>query len=562
MRVPCLSRILWLAVGTVTPGLLVAQTPSDSSGGPIIPEQAAYDVAFYDLTLQVNPADSTIEGGLTLYADVVQPLEHLVIDLDTRLAVRRIMLHSPSGAAGEEVEAPFERRAGTIWVAMPDTRQPGEKLVVSISYGGKPRSLPEGSFSGFIWGETPDGLPWVTVNCETYGADLWWPVKDHPSDEPDSMAIRIKVPAGLTAAANGRLRSVSENADGSRTFDWFVSTPINNYAVSLNIAPYVELSSSYESVSGASVPIYFWVLAEYRDQAAAALPEFKDHMHHLEAIVGPYPFQADKYGIAQTNYLGMEHQTIIAYGAEFRNDAMAGVDWGFDALHQHELAHEWFGNAVTPPDFRDLWLNEGFATYAQVLYAESRLGPEKAAELLATFRSNLDHSQPIAPREPSTAGAAYGRDLYWKGAWVLHTLRSLIGDEAFFKLLRRWIYPSPEAEDVSEGCACRFASTDDFAALAERVSGRELDWFFEAYLRRRGVPRLVLHRTSDGLDLRWENLSGLPERISVELDVDGRRIVAQVGPQGATVPIPDAAEVKVDPRGRLLFETLEEGTGS
>jgi aminopeptidase N len=550
------SQIGWLAASALAAGPLLSQAIPESSGGPLLTEQAAYDVRHYDLALRIHPADSAIAGVVTMQAHVVQPLEHLVLHLDTLLAVDGITLLEGGADREAEVAANFERRAGEVWIDLHRTRQPGEDLRVRLSYGGRPRSGPEGSFGQFIWGATPDGQPWITVNCEIPGADIWWPVKDHPSDEPDSMALHITVPADLTAASNGVLRGVRSNPDGTRTFDWFVSTPINNYGVSLNVAPYVTVESSFKSVSGASVPVTFWVLPGSREQAVAAMPEFLDHMRHFEETLGPYPFQADKYGIAETNYLGMEHQTIIAYGANFEDDAMGGIDWGFDALHQHELAHEWFGNMLTPHDFRDLWLNEGFAEYAQILYAESRLGEQKAKELLSVFRSRLDHTQPVAPRHAITAGDAYSRDLYSKGAWVLHTLRTLIGEEAFFSLLRRWVYPSPELEDVNEGCACRFVSTDEFQALAEQISGRDLGWFFEAYLRREGVPLLRLERIEGGVSLTWDGFAGLAEAIPVELDVGGRRVVVPVGPEGATTPVAPDAEITIDPDGRLLFETV------
>lgn len=563
MPVP-LTRRLCLAVAlTVAPGTLAGQALEESSGGPLLPEQAAYDVRYYDLAVRLHPADSLLEGALNLHADVVHPLDYLVLHLDPRLAVRAVE-RLPTGPESLRGRAPsYQHEGGLLRIQLPRTLQPGERLGMRILYGGRPRAGPEGSFSAFIWGETPEGRPWVTVNCETRGADLWWPVKDHPSDEPDSMSLHITVPEGLSAISNGVLRGVRDHGDGSRTFDWFVSSPINHYGVSLNVAPYIELATTFESVAGTAIPVSFWVLPRFRDQAEAALPEFLDHMRHFEELLGPYPFRAQKYGIAQTNYLGMEHQTVIAYGAEFRNDAMANIDWGFDALHQHELAHEWFGNMLTPYDFRDLWLNEGLASYAQVLYAESRLGEESAAVLLQRYRADLDHSRAVAPRESITAADAFRRDLYRKGAVVLHMLRTLVGDEDFFALLRRWSYPDP-AREGETGCACRFVSTDEFQTLAEEITGRELGWFFEAYLRRPGLPRLVVQQTPGTVALRWEGLDDLPTPIPVEAVVAGDTIAVPVGLDWKRVPVPEGAEIQLDPRARLLFERVdrEEGDGA
>jgi aminopeptidase N len=548
MRV-CTLVLCLLASAT---GTLPAQNTTSDSGGLLPPEQAAIDVRYYDLHVAVDPAGQRIDGTLLVDADVVHPVDGVILDLDDRLAVAEVR-----GLVPGRLEGPlaFERRSGQVWVPLRATFQPGDRVRLEIDYGGQPKSGPAGSFSAFIWGVTPDDQPWVTVNCERFGADLWWPVKDHPSDEPDSMAVRVTVPADLTAVSNGVLRDVTTEGDG-RTFHWFSAEPLNLYNVTLNVAPYVELVSSFESVSGATVPVYFWVLEADREPAAAALPEFLDHIRHLESVVGPYPFQSEKYGLAQTNYLGMEHQTVISYGAGFRDDAMAGLDWGFDALHQHELAHEWFGNMVSPLDFRDLWLNEGFAQYAQILYAESRLGTDKADELLRLFRERLDHSQAIAPRHAVTAGDAFGRDLYWKGAWVLHTLRSLIGDEDFFTVLRRWTYAAPEDEDVSGGCACRYASTEEFVTLAETVAGRSLDWFFETYVRQPGVPKLRIWRAGDFVHLTWVGHTPPPYPIPIEISVDGEARVVEVTAGETTLSVPAEAVLEADPRGRMLFETV------
>jgi aminopeptidase N len=527
---------------------LSAQHAPNQSGGPLLPEQAAYDVTYYDLDLTIRPADSSIAGTLTVHADVVQAMDWLVLDLDTTLAVERVTL----GAGGESLAV--ERRGGRLWIALPETLEPGERVAATVAYGGRPHQVPRGGFSGFLWERTPSGEPWIAVNCETYGADLWWPVKDHPSDEPDSMALHFTVPRPLVAASNGRLRDVTENADGTRTYHWFGSTPINNYGVSLNVAPYVEVTTTFESVSGRTVPVTFYVLPENAEKARAALPGFMDHMRHFEEMLGPYPFQVDKYGIAEVPYLGMEHQTIIAYGANYRFDAMARIDWGFDGLHQHELAHEWFGNMVTPPDFNDLWLNEAFAQYSQPLYAESRLGAEKARELQAIHRSRIRNNLPIAAREPRTARQAYAASIYYKGAWVLQSLRYLMGDEAFFATLRRWTYPDGTEELVNDGCACRFATTDDFVRLASEVAGEDLAWFFEVYVRQPALPQLLVEHDGETLTLSWEVPDGLRFPMPIDVEVNGRAHRVEMPGGHATVSLPDGADVKIDPERWVLRE--------
>ncbi|HYE66667.1 MAG TPA: hypothetical protein VD966_13850, partial [Pyrinomonadaceae bacterium] len=306
--------------------------PTDS-GGPLMPEQAAYDVTFYDLALRINPTEQSIAGVLTAHARIVHPTEWFVLDLDTPLVVDSV---AAVGRGAETQPLRFERRGGKLWIAFPLTMQPGEMVKVRVAYGGKPRVARRPPWvGGFVWEKTPGGEPWVAVACQNDGADLWWPCKDHPSDEPDSMALHITVPQSLVCAANGQLQSVVKNNDGTHTFNWFISAPINNYSVSINVAPYRTIEGPYRSLSGETVPVTFWVLPEDYEKGRQLFPQFLEHLRFLEQHLGPYPFRADKIGVAQTPYLGMEHQTIIAYGNRYRRPS-----FDYDWLHHHEMSHE------------------------------------------------------------------------------------------------------------------------------------------------------------------------------------------------------------------------------
>jgi aminopeptidase N len=530
-----------------------AQTAIYDSGGRLIPEQAAYDVRFYDLALRVSPADSSIAGTLTVVADVVQPMERLVLDLDTLLQVAGVA----GTEEGDERDLRFERRGGRLWIELPRVRQPGEQVRLMVSYAGRPRVAPRPPWDGgFTWARTRSGAPWIATSNQGQGADVWWPVKDHVSDKPDSMAIRVRVPEPLVVASNGTLRRVEPHGDGTRTYHWFVSTPISSYNVALNIAPYRVIEEEFTSVAGDRFPVQFYVLPEDFEMGQALFPEILAHLRFFEELLGPYPFRADKYGVAQTPHLGMEHQTIIAYGANFNNGAMTGgVDWNFDALHHHELAHEWWGNLVTNPDWNDMWLHEGFGTYMQALYAERLHGARGLHAYMASMRPGIANRRPVAPREVQTAGEIYfsgGGDIYNKGAWALHTLRWLIGDEAFFTALRRMAYPDPALERVTDGTQVRFATTDDFVRIAEAAAGRELGWFFETYLRQPALPRLRVEQLPGGWALSWENPAGHPFPMPVEVEVDGRRRRVEMTDGQAHLPAADPARPVVDPSGWIL----------
>jgi aminopeptidase N len=518
-----------------------------------MPEQAAYDVTFYDLRIRLNPADSSIAGSLDAYARIEETISDFVLDLDPRLTVYSV--HLTSGAA-VHAALEFERRGGKLWIHLPEEALPGALTGVQVRYGGKPRPAPNAPWSGGLsWSRTPALQPWIATTCQQEGPDIWWPSKDHPSDKPDSMALHVTVPDPLVVATNGRLVDRESNDDGTTTYHWFVSTPVSSYNVALNIAPYRTVEETYTSVTGETFPIIFWTLPENHERGRLLMPEIIEHMRFFEDVAGPYPFRADKYGVVETPHLGMEHQTIIAYGARFRNGAMTGgVDWGFDALHHHELSHEWFGNLMTNADWSDMWLHEGFGSYMQPLYLERTQGEHVARAYMASILPNISNRSPVAPRESQTAKQIYGGDIYFKGAWVLHTLRYLLGDDPFFRIIRRLAYPDPAMERVRDGSHTHFATTDWFIALAEEESGTDLEWFFEVYLRQPQLPRLVTQRTADELELRWTVPPGLKFTLPVDVELNGETVrVAMDGGQGL-VTLAAGVEPVVDPLGWILME--------
>lgn len=525
------------------------------SGGPLMPEQAAYDVTYYDLDLSIDPDRRSIDGSLTAHARIVHPTEWFVLHLDSLLTVREVRVIDEKAGAQRVA---FEQRDALLWISLLPTRQPGESVRVQVFYGGEPRVAPRPPWvGGFTWAETSSGSPWIATTVQGEGADVWWPCKDHPSDEPDSMSIRITVPKPLVVASNGRLLEVVEQEGDLWTYHWFVSTPINNYGVALNIAPYRTIQGVYTSVTGEDIPVTFWVTSEHYEKGQELFPSFLTDLAFYEKYLGPYPFRADKYGVAETPHLGMEHQTIIAYGNDFTLN-----EHGFDWLHHHELGHEWWGNLVTALDWRDFWLHEGFCSYMQALYTEELSGIEAYHAAMAPSRRSIRNAKALAPRESKTEGEMYllppdyvesDGDIYNKGKWVLHTLRYLIGDEAFFRSLRRMAYPSPELEELKDGRQCRFATTDDYKLIAEEESGSDLDWFFEVYTRQPHLPALEVERSGDQLTLTWITPDGLPFPMPVHVELGGTTTRVAMDGGSATVSLTgmDAGPV-VDPLNWIL----------
>jgi len=527
------------------------------SGGELPPEKSSYDVHFYNLDLKLDPADSTVSGSVEIHFDIVHPTNVVALDLDPRLEIGAVNWIGDEEQRSVRLERTDNSK--TFHVYFPETLQPGHSTSLEVEYSGKPRVGENPPWDGgLVWDRTPSDEPWVGVAVQSIGAWTWWPNKDHPTDKADSVAINFTMPENLVVASNGRDRGVTEKEDGWKTSHWFVSNPINNYNVTMNAAPYETISETYTSTAGDEMEITFWILPEFREQGEELFPQFAEQIRFLEEIAGPYPFRADKYGVAHSPYLGMEHHTIIAYGANFENDNLFGQNAGFDDLHQHELAHEWWGNLVSVWDWRDFWIHEGIGTYMQPLYAEYLNGEESYREMMEFLRTRISSQREVAPREPMSSldirEGERGGDVYYKGAWFMHTLRYVVGDENFFKILRRFAYPTEELENTKTGEQVRYATTDDFLHLAEEITEMDLDWMFEVYLRRAELPELNVTRGGHQVVMEWKVPGDLEFPMPVEVQVDNEIITLVPEGNRISFEIPESAEMEVDPDHWILKE--------
>lgn len=527
---------------------------AEDTGGPILQEQAAYDVRHYDLDLRVDPTRKRISGTGTVEVKVLQPMSWLVLDLDPRLRAHEVRIASGLTRSNGMARTSFEQRGSRLWIFLNQELPANTRLVAAISYAGRPRPAVNAPWDGgFTWTKTRDGKPWIATSVQGEGADLWWPCKDHPSDKPESFTLRIRVPDPLVVASNGRLVEVIQHKDHTRTYHWHTSFPISNYNVALNIAPYETVSTNYVSVTGEIVPATYWVLPENREQGAKLLPEILEHLNFYERVLGPYPFRAEKYGVAETPHLGMEHQSIIAYGNKYR-----GGPHGYDWLHHHELGHEWWGNLVTVTDWSHFWIHEGLCTYMQALYAEEREGIMAYHHALYENRRRIKNSHAMVPAHPTgmkTVSDQTGTDAYFKGEWILHMLRHLVGRDQMLTILRRFAYPTPEMERISDGSVCRFVTSEDFIKLAEKISGRDLRWFFNLYLNQPRLPKLVSEIKGETLELRWETPDGFPFPMPVEVEVQGRLERIEMPGGKASLDASRFSRARLDPNLWILKES-------
>lgn len=524
------------------------------TGGPLMFEQAVFDVLNYDITLSADPKTRSITGTTVMTARTVIPTNVIVLDLDMPYTISKLT------EGGKDVKFIHDKK-GKIWIWFPMTKQVGDEIKTSITYAGTPRIAPRAPWiGGFMWEKTPSGADWISVALQNDGADLMFPCKDHPSDKPATSAMHITVPDPLVATGPGKLESTRKNADGTSTYNWRMTNPIANYSLVFNAAPYKLIEDSYKSITGETMPIKFYILPESFDKGAGLIAEQKKYIAFFEKYLGPFPFRAVKVGIVETPHLGMEHSTNIAYGNKFKYDK-DGTDW----LLLHEFGHEYWANLVTASDWRDFWIHEGFQSYMDTLYQEHLHGKDAYMKAMAARQKGFKNKQSVAPREPKIAYQVYmsepdylnsDGDIYGKGAYFLHTLRYLIGDKAFFNALRHMAYPTKEMEKFTDGRQERLVNTDDFLTITETDSGMKLDWLFEMYLRQPKLPKLVTAVPADCINnctmmLRWETPNNMPFPMPVDVVVGGKTQRVEMKDGKGSVTYTGAPPV-VDPDGWVL----------
>lgn len=517
------------------------------SGGLVDPRQAALQFDAADLAFEIFPDKEALDGVATLTFTVKEQVDALLIDLDRNLPVSAISIDGEALTPDK-----WSNPEGQLTITLPHPVAAETQVTAKITYGGTPHVAVRAPWDdGMVWARTKDGKPWIATTAEGYGCDLFWPCLDFPTGEPGQVTLHITVPEGLKAPSNGVLLGVDTQADGRTTWNWRIKHP-NTYAIALNIAPYEVIEGSYKSRFGNTIPMFYWYLPGEEEQAKALFAEFAPTLDFFESVIGPYPFGDEKMGVVETPHLGMEHQTINAYGNEYKK-APEGFDW----LFQHEFSHEWFGNQLTAGNWDDYWLHEGFGEYMQPLYGWWREGTARYDVMLEAQRNKIVNKAPIVSGTVRTEEDVYetarggpAGDIYYKGSWMLHTLRWLIGDAAFFDAVRREVYGRPDPQPGN--FTPRFGSTTEFIANVNAVTGKDYGWFFDVYLRQAALPELLSERTGDTLTLSWQAEGGKPFPMPVDIWVDGKPVHVEMPDGTATVPVPEAAHVVLDPEARIL----------
>lgn len=555
MEAPIRTALLLAASAFVLATPALAQAPgkppisdtTKASGGPIDPERAALHLEHVDLAIEVMPESKTLKGTATLTLTSAARQSRLLIDLDRNLPVGAISLDGKPLPASA-----WSNPEGRLIITLPKPLKKRGRALVRISYGGTPHVAVRAPWDdGIVWAQTADGKPWIGTTAEGYGCDLFWPCLDFPTGEPDSVDLHITVPAGLQAPSNGVLVGVDKLPDGRTTWNWRARSP-NPYSVALSIAPYKEITGTYQSRFGPKIPMHYWYSDGEDAKAQGLFDEFAPTMDFYETMLGPYPWSDEKVGVVETPYLGMEHQTINAYGNDYEKTPS-----GFDEIFQHELGHEWFGNQMSAGNWDDYWLHEGYAQYMQPLYGRWREGEARYAVMMDEFRRQIRNTAPIVAGRLMTEEQVYeeanggpGQDIYVKGAWMLHTLRNTIGDKAFWEVTRRLVYGRPDP--LPGNFKPRFASTSEYIAIVKQVTGKDYGWFFDVYLREAALPELLETRDGSKLTLRWKTPHDRPFPLPVEVSVDGAVQLVPMTGGTAAIDVPAGAHIVVDPSSRVL----------
>lgn len=509
---------------------------ADTLRGSVTPERAWWDVVHYDLSVRVNPSDSSIVGSNTIRYQVTGPSGEMQIDLMAPLRVDSVVQN------GVRLSV---RLDGDVFFIQPEApHDPSTSHELTVYYHGHPKIAANPPWDGgFVWARDPQQKPWVATANQGIGASAWWPNKDHQSDEPDSLRIRVTVPSSMVEVSNGRLRGVERDDAGTTTYEWAVRNRINNYGVTINAGNYIHFGESMDGEAG-TLDLDYWVLEPHLVQARAQFAQVKPMLACFEGWLGPYPFYEDGYKLVEAPYLGMEHQSAVAYGNRFQNGYLGsdlsgtgrGLSWDYIIIH--ESAHEWFGNSITTTDVADLWVHEGFADYAESLYVECTQGKAAGAEYVVGSRARIRNDRPVIGRYGVNQRGS--DDMYFKGANILHTLRQIVDDDGRWRSILR---------GMNEAFRHKTVTSREVEDYLGRAAGKNLNRFFDQYLRVTQIPTLEYSLNDGTIRYRWRaGVEGFDMPVKVTVSRDRTVWISPETGAWKTLPIEldDPADFRVD----------------
>ncbi|WP_378188389.1 M1 family metallopeptidase [Aquimarina sp. W85] len=468
-------------------------TRQDTLRGSITPERSWWDLTYYNLDIEVVPKRKYITGSTTIHYKVLKSKKTLQVDLQPPLRIDSVIQNGVVLSVRSEKNAHF--------VSLQKKQSVDSIESVQVFYSGYPREAVNAPWDGGIsWKTDSNGKPFIASSCQGLGASIWWPNKDHMYDEVDSMAINVTVPKDLMNVSNGRLRKVTSNTT-TKTYHWFVSNPINNYGVNINIGDYIQFGETYQGEKG-PLTMNYYVLRDHLEKAKKQFTDAPKMMKAFEYWFGPYPFYEDSFKLVEVPYLGMEHQSSVTYGNQYKNGYLgkdlSETGWGlkFDFIIIHESGHEWFANNITHKDAADMWIHESFTAYSESLFLDFYYGKEAASAYVIGTRKRIQNDSPIiGTYHVNQEGSS---DMYFKGSNMLHTLRQLVdNDDKWRKILR----------GLNKEFYHQTVTTQQIESFLSNHTAIDLSAFFNQYLRDTRIPIVECEMIDkDTLRYRYTNI--------------------------------------------------------
>ena len=511
----------------------------DSLRGALRKERA-YDVKHYDLNLKIDIENQSISGFNKITFQNIDLDSVLQLDLFENFEIDSIVYHNTYQSQNLTQTLRNRREGKVIWVELPTeirndlytSKENKTNEMISVFYHGKPQNAVNPPWDGgFTWNKKANDKPWVTVSCQGLGASSWFPLKDHLSDKPDSVRMYFEVPKELFCVSNGDLISINKNSTKNTDdknyvgYEWKTSYPISSYNITLNIGDYVHFEDEFSSKSKITNPInqdnkndgnnqplkldYYVIKGNEQKAKPYFESQVKPMLEAFEYYFGEYPFEKDGYALVETPYWGMEHQSCVAYGNNYKLNP-----FGFDFIIIHESGHEYFGNSISVNDNAELWIHESFTTYSEALFVEYFQGKEKAIDYLLTQKPKIMNKDVILAPLDVNYTSWLGADMYYKGSWMLHSLRSVIGnDELWFTTIK----------DFYQTYKHSHINTKQVIDFFNKKTGRNLTPIFDFYLFNKEIPSLEYEIVEEGkntfLFYKWENTEESNTNFNMPIEV-------------------------------------------
>ena len=508
-----ISVLIFASINIYSQGIFEEKdsfTRQDTLRGTITKERIWWDLNYYHLDIRVDPDKKYIEGRNTIFYTVLSENRIMQIDLQEPLIITSVTEDGNS--------LNFIREGNAFFIELQKKQNVGEVNNIIISYQGNPKTAVRAPWDGgFSWDRDENGNHFIATSCQGLGASVWWPNKDHMYDEVDSMLISVNVPNNLIDVSNGRLREITVPDEKTKTYHWFVSNPINNYGVNLNIGDYVNFSEKYDGEKGI-LDVEYYVLRYNLDKAKEHFKDVPKMLDAFEHWFGPYPFYEDSYKLVEVPYLGMEHQSSITYGNKYLKGYLgrdpSDTGWGlkFDFIIIHESGHEWFANNITYIDMADMWIHEGFTAYSENLFLDYHHGKEAGADYTIGTRRGIRNDKPIIG--PYNVNREGSKDMYSKGANLLHTIRQIANDDSKWREVFRGLNKNFYHQTVSSKQVEKYISdNNDF----------DLKYVLDQNLRDNRIPTLEYKIQKKKFLYRWSNtIDGF--NMPIELIVNNDKI--------------------------------------